>query len=172
MMGELAYKVRRFSEADLESVIKINRTCLPENYSSNFFIDIYRSYPEGFLVAEYNGEVVGYIMCRVEFGFSEFGRFRLTKKIHVVSIAVMVQHRRKGLAKTLLTEAIKALDRKYGCSEVFLEVRVSNQPAINLYRKLGFRDIRVIHHYYIDSEDALVMARKLPLEEDLESEAG
>ena len=164
MMGELAYKVRRFNEADLESVIQINRKCLPENYSSSFFLDLYRSYPEGFLVAEHNGKVIGYIMCRVELGFSEFGRFRLTKKIHIVSIAVMEEHRRKGLAKTLLTEAIKALDKRYGCGEAYLEVRVSNQPAINLYRKLGFQDARIIHHYYIDSEDAIVMARKLPLE--------
>jgi ribosomal-protein-alanine N-acetyltransferase len=170
MMGELAYKVRRFNESDLDKVIQINRKCLPENYSSTFFLDLYRSYPEGFLVAERDGEVIGYIMCRVEFGFSEFGRFKLTKKIHIVSIAVMEEHRRKGLAKSLLTESIKALDKRYGCSEVYLEVRVSNQPAINLYRKLGFQNIRIIRHYYIDSEDAMVMARKLPLE-DLESQA-
>ncbi|RLI00410.1 ribosomal-protein-alanine N-acetyltransferase RimI, partial [Candidatus Bathyarchaeota archaeon] len=78
------YKVRKFKEEDLGKVITINRLCLPENYSPEFFLEIYRNYPETFIVAEYNGEVVGYIMVRIETGFSDFHRFKLTRKGHVV----------------------------------------------------------------------------------------
>ncbi|MEM4138682.1 MAG: GNAT family N-acetyltransferase, partial [Sulfolobaceae archaeon] len=45
--------------------------------------------------------------------------------------------------------------------EVFLEVRVSNVPAISLYKKLGFREVKVLRYYYADGEDAYLMAREL-----------
>ncbi|RLI30496.1 MAG: ribosomal-protein-alanine N-acetyltransferase [Candidatus Hecatellales archaeon] len=165
MAGGAAYKVRRFREEDLSSVVEINRKCLPENYSSTFFIDIYRSHPETFLVAEWEGKVVAYIMCRVEHGFSELSRLRIVRKGHIISLAVLPEHRLKGLATLLLVKAMEALHSRYGCSEVYLEVRVSNQPAINLYRKLGFKEAKIINHYYIDGENAFLMARRLPLGE-------
>ena len=141
----------------------INRTCLPENYTSFFFLDLYRRFPLTFLVAEEDGEVVGYVMCRIETGLPNFGLFGLIKKGHVVSIAVMPQHRRKGIGYTLMKEAMKNM-KKYNAKECFLEVRVSNQPAINLYKKLGFQIVKTIRHYYMNGEDAYLMARKLPIE--------
>ncbi len=63
------YKLRRFKGEDLERVMAINRMCLPENYTSSFFLDLYNSHPETLLVAEYGGDVVGYVMCRIESGF-------------------------------------------------------------------------------------------------------
>ena len=53
---------------------------------------------------------------------------------------------------------------EYGAKEAFLEVRVSNTPAIELYKKMGFEIKRVERRYYVDGEDAYVMARKLPPE--------
>ncbi|MEM3173505.1 MAG: ribosomal-protein-alanine N-acetyltransferase RimI, partial [Candidatus Bathyarchaeia archaeon] len=67
------YTIRKFRLEDLDQVMYINRTCLPENYSTHFFIDLYKSFPETFIVAEKDDQVVGYIMCRIESGFSGFG---------------------------------------------------------------------------------------------------
>lgn len=153
--------IREVSDADLLTVMNINRVCLPENYTFSFFDTIYRSYPKTFLVAEVDGKIVGYIMCRVETILSKFDRLRLRKAGHVISIAVLPEYRRRGLATALLTRAMRALNEEYGCSEVFLEVRVSNHQAIALYEKLGFRKVDVVKQYYIDGEDAYVMARKL-----------
>jgi len=158
------FTLRQFQPSDLQRVMYINRTCLPENYTSFFFLDLYRRFPLTFLVAEENGEVVGYIMCRVETGLPNFGLFGIIKKGHVVSIAVMPEHRGKGIGYTLMKEAMKNME-KYNAKECFLEVRVSNQPAINLYKKLGFQIVKVITHYYMDGEDAYLMARKLPFEQ-------
>ena len=102
-------------------------------------------------------------MCRIETGLPNFGLFGLIKKGHVVSIAVMPEHRGKGIGYTLMKEAMKNME-KYNAKECFLEVRVSNQPAINLYKKLGFQIVKTIRHYYMDGEDAYLMARKLPIE--------
>jgi len=51
---------------------------------------------------------------------------------------------------------------EYKATECYLEVRVSNTPAINLYSKLGFMIVKIMKGYYADGEDAYVMARKLP----------
>ena len=163
-MKSQTFQVRRFREADLERVVEINRKCLPENYTSHFFLELYRSNPEAFLVAEADGEVVGYVMCRVEHGISDLLRFRLTRRGHVVSLAVLPEYRLRGLATLLMVKALENLYEKYACQEAYLEVRVSNKPAINLYHKLGFKESRTLPHYYIDGEDAFLMSRRLPLE--------
>jgi ribosomal-protein-alanine N-acetyltransferase len=155
------YLIRRATRDDLPEVIRLNRENLPENYSEDFFEDVLESNPDSFLVAEGDGgRLVGYIMCRVEVGFPLVGRSPITRKGHVISIAVDPGHRRRGLGTALMTEGMRAL-RARGCSEVYLEVRVSNEPAISLYRRLGFRPVRRIPGYYRDGEDAFVMARSL-----------
>ncbi len=104
-------------------------------------------------------------MCRIERILSKFQRFRISKAGHVISIAVLPEYRRLGIASALLKNAMKILKEVYDCSEVFLEVRVSNTPAINLYEKLGFMKVDRIKRYYIDGEDAYLMARELPFVE-------
>ncbi|MEM3666891.1 MAG: ribosomal protein S18-alanine N-acetyltransferase, partial [Candidatus Bathyarchaeia archaeon] len=154
------FTLRKFRMGDLQSVIRINRICLPENYADFFFIDLYERFPEAFIVAEENGEVVGYIMCRIELGLSNFGFSGLIKKGHIVSVAVLPQYRRKGIGQALIKKAMEGM-QTYNAKQCFLEVRVTNTPAINLYKKLGFEITRTINGYYSDGEDAYVMSCKL-----------
>ena len=157
------YSLRKFVENDLEKVLDINSKCLPENYTSSFFMQLYKSHPETFLVAETRQVLIGYIMCRVETSFSEINRFRLAKKGHVVSVAVLPEHRRNGIGVALMLRAVKAMEA-YGCSESYLEVRVSNNSAIAMYEKLGYRILKRIAGYYFDGEEACVLARKIPID--------
>jgi ribosomal-protein-alanine N-acetyltransferase len=161
MVLELNYKFRMFNPSDLEGVMRINRECLPENYSTLFFMNIYKRFPDAFIVAEVNGELAGYIMCRIETGIPSFKLLGITKKGHVISIAVLPEHHRKGVAFNLIKEGLKAMVN-YTAKECYLEVRESNIPAIRLYEKLGFETTRTIRNYYADGEDAFVMARELP----------
>lgn len=154
------YTLRKFTPKDLERVTYINRVCLPENYGDYFFIDLYNRFPETFIVAEEDGEVVGYIMCRIEAGLSNFGLGGFIKKGHVVSIAVMPEHRRRGIGHALVTRAMEGM-RLYNAKQCYLEVRITNTPAISLYKKLGFKITRTIHGYYSDGEDAYVMTKEL-----------
>ncbi|MET1160216.1 MAG: ribosomal protein S18-alanine N-acetyltransferase [Thermoprotei archaeon] len=156
------YKIRLAEERDLERVREINLVSLPENYPYYFFYDLWKNHGKAFYVAESpNEEIVGYIMCRVEHKPGFFKKF-LVKSGHVVSIAVLKEHRGKGLGYALMAHAMKSLYEEYGCSETYLEVRVSNKPAISLYEKLGYKIVKVEAHYYLDGEDAYVMARPLP----------
>ncbi len=152
--------LRPFKPSDLEKVVHINRLCLPENYSSYFFMDLYERFPATFIVAEQNHEIVGYIMCRIERGFSSFGLFGIAKRGHVVSVAVLPKNQRKGVGIALMVDAMKSM-RLYKANECFLEVRVTNIAAVAMYRKLGFQIISNSRGYYADGEDAYVMAKKL-----------
>ena len=154
------FKLRNFTQDDLRSVVHINSVCLPENYTDYFFIDLHQKFPQTFIVAEENGQVVGYIMCRVELGLSNFGFGGVIKKGHVVSVAVLPQYRRKGIGQALITEAMGGM-RLYNAKQCFLEVRITNTSAVDLYKKLGFQVTRTIRSYYADGEDAYVMSCEL-----------
>ncbi len=155
------FVVRPVRSDELDKVMRINLETLPENYSREFYLYIYRGWPDLFLVAEVDGEVVGYIMCRVERGYSEFSRFfKPVRKGHVISIAVLPGYRRMGIGTALMKKALLRMAER-GVDEVYLEVRISNIPAINMYKKLGFRIMRTLWRYYRDGENAYLMARPL-----------
>ena len=160
-MSDQGFTLRTFTVSDLERVMHINTNCLPENYSSFFYKDLYTRFPDTFIVAEMDGELQGYIMCRIEKGWSKRGRLSPARLCHVVSIAVMESYRRKGIGKALVEQAMGRGRRIYDCREGYLEVRVSNEPAVNLYAKLDFTKVKRNYGYYLNGEDAWVMAAPL-----------
>lgn len=80
---------------------------------------------------------------------------------HLMNIAVAKEHRGKGVGRTLMEDCM-AEARSVGASEVWLEVAVTNEAAIALYRAFGFEDVRIRPRYYQPEDvDALVMRRRL-----------
>jgi len=152
---------RTVTEKDILSVMDINRICLPENYTYGFFEELAKNYPKAFWVAVHSGRIVGYVMCRVERIFSKLDFLKVKRAGHIVSVAVLPEYRRRGIAEELMRRSLKALKFEYGCDEAYLEVRVSNLPAIELYRKLGFQEREILRRYYADGEDAILMAIRL-----------
>jgi ribosomal-protein-alanine N-acetyltransferase len=152
-----SFQIRPFRPDDLDAVVNIKLTTLPENYSSSFYLNHYYSYPKSFLVADVDGLRVGYAMCRVEYGMSNL-KFGFCHKGHVISVAVLPEHRRKGLGIALMDEAMVAM-RGYGSSEYYLEVRVSNLAAVGMYQKMGYHVAKRLRNYYMDGEDAFLMAK-------------
>lgn len=85
------------------------------------------------------------------------GMWRTPEEAHITTIAVHPQWRRRGLGEWTLLQLI-GVARAGGAEIVTLEVRVSNEAAIRLYRKLGFEAVGTRRGYYIDTrEDALLM---------------
>jgi len=149
--------LRRCELSDIIPVMEINLRTLPEHYSDYFYESLLEELPEAFIVAEISGKIIGYIMCKMEHGFSNFRKLGFVKKGHVVSIAVLDEHRRKGFGSVLVNEAINGV-KNIQCSELYLEVRCSNNDAVRLYEKLGFSITQRLKAYYRDGEDAYVMA--------------
>jgi len=154
------YLVRQATPDDIKDVIAINWATLPEHYSDSFFEEVLRSSPETFFVAEKEGRLVGYSMSRVEFGLSLTRRFGISRRGHIISIAVLKEHRLRGLGRAMMEETLKSMIRK-GCSEVYLEVRISNNDAIQMYKSLNFVVSSRLQGYYKDMEDAYQMVVSL-----------
>jgi [ribosomal protein S18]-alanine N-acetyltransferase len=154
------YQIRLCGAEDVPSVIQVNSLALPEHYTDDFYYQILRTYPETFFLAERDGAVIGYIMCRTEHGLSLLRRFGLAKKCHVISIAVMEGHRGKGVGTRLIQRALERV-RADSAKECYLEVRITNDRAIALYKRLGFRVVSTLSGYYKDGESAYTMAMSL-----------
>ena len=149
--------IRRCEGGDLIPVMELNMKTLPEHYSDYFYESLLSEIPEAFLVAEIKGRIVGYIMCKTEFGFSNFKKLGFVKKGHVVSIAVLEELRNRGIGKALVEESTNGIKLKK-CDEFYLEVRCSNTEAVRLYEKSGFVIKQQLNAYYRDGEDAYLMA--------------
>jgi len=149
--------LRRCELGDIIPVMEINLRTLPEHNSDYFYESLLEELPEAFVVAEISGKIVGYIMCKMEHGFSNFKKLGFVKKGHVVSIAVMNELRSIGFGSALVNESIKG-EKIRQCSELYLEDRCSNNDAVRLYEKLGFSITQRLKSYYRDGEDAYVMA--------------
>jgi len=85
------------------------------------------------------------------------GMWLVLDEAHVTNVAVHPDYRRKGVGRrimeTLINEAVRL-----GKERMTLEVRVSNTPAINLYKSLGFEEGGIRKGYYSNNrEDALIM---------------
>lgn len=152
--------IRRAEPSDLIPVMEINLKTLPEHYSDYFYESLLAEIPEAFIIAEIGEKHVGYIMCKTEYGFSNFKKLGFVKKGHVVSIAVLDEYRKKGIGKALVEESVHGVKLK-NCDEFYLEVRCSNNDAVRLYEKLGFMIRQQLNAYYRDGEDAYLMAIEL-----------
>nr|WP_230972260.1 ribosomal protein S18-alanine N-acetyltransferase [Archaeoglobus neptunius] len=109
---------------------------------------VYLTYGSDLLVADLGNKIAGYI---VTMDVDE-----TTGKI--IAFAVRKEFRRMGIGKILLGSAIKRLEGR-GKKKIILEVRVSNIPAQELYKKFGFKVAEIIPGYYSDGEDAYLMIR-------------
>src|SRR2546427_13124975 len=102
-------------------------------------MEVYKSCPEAFIVAERESRVVGYIVCRLEFGFSDLRRFRMVRKGHVVAAAVLAEFRRRGIGRELVVYAMKWIEF-HGGEEGFLEDRTANDEYVREKKDNEFAD--------------------------------
>ncbi len=149
MREEAGPHLRRMEASDLSSVMEIDALCLPRPWSAAIWRGELES-PNGlYLVIEEGSEITGHIGVRHVLG-----------ELHITTIAVRPEHRRRGHARALIGAALAAYPK---ARYVHLEVRPTNAAALTLYESLGFRTTGHRPRYYGD-EDALLMT--LTLDED------
>ena len=141
---------RRLQMRDLGAIETIERRSYPTPWSRSMFAGELAK-PSSLCVGAFDpetNELVGYMIIS-----------RYVDAWHVMNVAVDPSHQRRGIATTLL-EKLFELTRDDERRGYTLEVRVSNEGAIDLYERLGFKARGIRRGYYTDNrEDALIMWR-------------
>ena len=143
--------IRQARLTDVKSIWDIERLSFPAPWSFWSFLSELGNPHSHILVAgpspPRTWETQGYIVYWV-----------VAEEMHIMNLAVHPRHRRQGIAKALLQEAMHRA-RAQGAEAAWLEVRPTNQAAQALYESFGFQTVGVRPHYYADNqEDALLMA--------------
>ncbi len=139
--------IRKIENKDLVSVLKIEKELFLEDawteemfrseMNDNPFANVY--------VYELNGEIIGYFDLLISYENAE-----------LANIGVSRQYQHNGIG-TKMMEYINQLVQKNHCENFTLEVRMSNENAIHLYEKFGFKIVSSRKNYYADGEDAYLM---------------
>jgi [ribosomal protein S18]-alanine N-acetyltransferase len=143
-----AVDVRRLRPSDLDAVERIERGSYPTPWSRSMFAGELAKPSSVCLGAFQGADMLGYLIVA-----------RYVDAWHIMNVAVDEGFRGRGIARGMLERLFEttSADVERGYT---LEVRVSNDTAIALYRRLGFVETGVRRGYYTDNrEDALIMWR-------------
>ncbi len=143
--------IKRMTPEDIDGVITIEEQAYGDHHWSrdSFMNELNNELARYYSLFNKNNELCGYAGC-----------WHILDEAHITNIAISANHRRKKYGEALLKRVIDDcyLEKiKY----ITLEVRVSNQAAINLYTKYGFTSFGTRKGYYQNNnEDALIMWTK------------
>ena len=144
------YIMRRMQPQDVDSVATMEQRIFTDAWSREAFArEIAERNSMPTVICDEEGALLAYMIA-----------WFVADEAHLGNIAVSPSMRRRGLAQRLL-DGLQDQARTRGTVSIFLEVRVSNKAAQELYEGNGFKVISIRKRYYVDNrEDALVM-RKL-----------
>ena len=153
--------IRNASINDVDEILEIESESFIDPWKKENLESEFQTNPFArILVAELNNKVIGFIIYYITFNSSK-----------IAQSAVKKEYRKQGVGEALMNEMInliisnnKLLKDEKEIEENFietmtLEVRESNTKAINLYKKLGFKELRKKPGYYKDGETALYLGR-------------
>ncbi|NLO79854.1 MAG: ribosomal protein S18-alanine N-acetyltransferase [Xanthomonadaceae bacterium] len=157
-LSEETPRIRRMTADDLDTVIEIERRAYPFPWTPGIFRDCLRV-GYGAWVCLLGERIVGYALMSSGGG-----------EAHLLNLCVDPDYQRRGLGRLLLEHVLRQAGRT-GADQIFLEVRPSNVAALQLYHAMGFIEVGRRKGYYPAErgrEDALVLARYIPHDEDWE----
>lgn len=134
-------KVEGASIKFLDRFCEIEKQCFgKEAFTKQQIAYLLTDYNAIGLAANVNGEIAGFLIGRIDI-------VRNTAFGHVLTVDTAPLYRRRGIAQRLLSETETTLKKRL-VKECRLEVREDNAPALNLYRKLGYREMGKLERYY------------------------
>lgn len=159
----LEFSIRNYRAADFDCLWEIDQRCFPAGISytqmelSGFItrrnaITLVGEFQSGEAESTAGGDgIAGFVVAHPI--RRKYGR--------ILTLDVLPEARRYGLGSMLMTACEERL-RSLGCAAVYLETAVDNQPALRLYRKLGYQILRTLPDYYAShSLDAFQMSKQL-----------
>lgn len=143
-------QIRRMRTEDCVRVAEIERSSFSIPWSEQAFLDTLERENYCYLVAVEQDTILGY--CGIVFALDEG---------EIPNICVAAEARRKGVGRAMLEELFQAA-RDHKLTELFLEVRQSNEAAKQLYKTAGFTSIGIRKGFYDQpKEDAILMKKSL-----------
>lgn len=143
--------IRKMTMDDLEQVIVIEQSLFTSPWGKTHFIYELTQNPFAInLVGELDSKIVS-VGCL----------WAIFERAEITTIGVSKEYQHQGLGEMMLQRMMDEA-KLAGCSHVFLDVRVSNAPAIRLYQRLGCSIFHTVKQYYTDNgEDAYQMRKEI-----------
>ena len=130
----------------LDALVEIDATWNPTSWSERLFNVELANPASRVRGIFYRDQLIGYVIAHV-----------VLDEAHIVSLGIRPEFRGQGMGRALLNDLLRVCQLER-IQNVTLQVRVSNQAALKLYQRAGFRMVGVRKHYYSDNlEDALTM---------------
>lgn len=148
------YQTVALKKEMISDLAELEKMCFSVPWSENMFMGEFSNSAAVYRVILHDEKPVAYM-----------GMWLVADEGQITNVAVHPDHRRQGLAKKLIGTFINIAKREE-LSFLTLEVRASNQAAINLYKSFGFYQVGLRKKYYEGKEDALLMTL------DIHDEAG
>ncbi len=147
-MEQLQLKICPMDISHIDAIEDIEKECFSTPWTREGIESELSNENARFFVAEYMSEVAGYL-----------GMHIVLDECYIANIAVRERFRRKGIANELLSVGEEKA-KEENCAFISLEVRVSNEKAIALYRKRGYNEMGERKNFYSDpTENALIMTK-------------
>ena len=144
-------KIDKMTVKDLESIKDILISAFDDFWNYNILKDELKSENSKYIIAKSNNKIVGFAGIKILFDEAD-----------IMNIVVKKDYRNKGIGSILL-ENLVSLSEKFCLSSLSLEVNEENIPAINLYKKLGFKNIGIRKNYY-NEKNGIIMKKNLKQE--------
>lgn len=143
--------IRQMVWPDIDIVVALEHELFSTPWEKDAFeYELGKNVFSSILVLEEDGEILGYI-----------GMWLLGDQTQITTLGVKKEYQRNGYAKMLMEKCVE-VTKHLGYRNINLEVRISNQKAINLYKKYGFKIVTIRKNYYQDNhEDAYLMIKKM-----------
>jgi ribosomal-protein-alanine N-acetyltransferase len=149
--GRPDFVIRQMTVADMPAVMALEKQAFKNPWSAELLQRELQHEWSTILLVEEEREEGGPLLL----GLAIF--WIVHDEVHVLNVATAPEHRRRGVARAVMDEVL-ARGKARRCTLATLEVRRSNEAALQLYRSLGFRPVGIRPNYYVDEgEDAIVM---------------
>ncbi|MFH0975213.1 MAG: ribosomal protein S18-alanine N-acetyltransferase [Spirochaetota bacterium] len=140
-------KISAAEPGEIDSILKIEKESFKSSWSIEGLLSELSSPNSHFIVAELDGEIVGYALSWLVVG----------DEIHLLKLAVSSGFRKRGIARALVAHIINNFK---AASVILLEVREKSIEARSFYKKLGFIENGMRKNYYPD-DNAILIEKKL-----------
>ena len=153
-MDSNEFVIREMTAEDVAVVVKIEKELFSDPWPESLFFEDLRSGNSHPLVVQHDNVIIGFAVLWVA-----------VDEGHLTNIAVTKNYQRKSVARTLISYILR-LAAGMKLTQIVLEVRPSNLPAISLYESFGFEPLAIRKRYYQHPvEDGMIMRKILAPEQ-------